>query len=342
MSEGATTQSTRSLGAATSVDPSIGRAADASAALRTRTVGRRREDRIIAVSALGQRAVDRAMLAARSAQPVLIIGPPGSGKSLLARAIHTWSADAGGSLEVLTTGAVPEPLQARELFGCSAGTYPALPDPFVGALERAEGGTLVVDGLETLAPSARATLIRVLTSGCFRPEGGAEERAVRARIVATSDRDLGDDLFGVAHESVHLAPLAERREDILPLAAHFLSLAAVDVGVEPVGFTAEARAALLEEAWPGNLSELRERIRQAVRLAGAGAVSAEALLLSAPSENLPSFRDAKRGFEARYVQAVLRLCDGNISQAARLARKDRKDFYDVIRRTGIDPSEFRR
>jgi two-component system response regulator GlrR len=108
-----------------------------------------------------------------------------------------------------------------------------------------------------------------------------------------------------------------------------------------VGFTVEARAALLAESWPGNARELAERVDQALRLTRSGAISAEALSIAAPPEQIPSFKDAKRAFERRYVTGLLRRCDGNISRAARLAKKDRKDFYDVIRRTGVDPTEFR-
>jgi two-component system response regulator GlrR len=86
---------------------------------------------------------------------------------------------------------------------------------------------------------------------------------------------------------------------------------------------------------------MRERIKQAVRLTGHGAISAEALMLATDSDDVPSFKDAKRAFETRYVTGLLRRCGGNISRAARLAKKDRKDFYDVIRRTGINPSDFR-
>jgi two-component system response regulator GlrR len=339
MSEGATSQNVSTFGAIEAIERGVG-ASDEAAVLRRS--GRRREDRIVVASGAAQRAIDRAILAARSAQPVLVTGAPGTGKSMLARAIHAWSADATAPLETLVCSAVPEPLQARELFGCTAGTYPALPGAHAGALERAAGGTLLLEGLDALASGVRAALARAFAQGSFRPEGAGEELSLRTRVVATSDRDLGELPLGVPHQAVDLPPLADRREDVLPLAAHFLSQAAAEAGVGAVGFTAEARDALLAETWPGNVAELRERVRQAVRLAGGGAIPAEALMLAASSEHVPSFREAKRAFEARYVETVLRLCDGNISQAARLARKDRKDFYDVIRRTGIDPSQFRR
>src|SRR5690606_5983642 len=155
-----------------------------------RKAGRRREDRIVAVSAATQRAVERAILAARGTQPVLVTGPPGAGKSMLARAVHAWSADAGAPIETLSCAAVPEPLQARALFGCVAGAYPALPEAFVGAIERATGGTLLLEGIDALAPAVRSALARALAQGVFRPEGGGDELAVRARIVATADREL--------------------------------------------------------------------------------------------------------------------------------------------------------
>jgi two-component system response regulator GlrR len=334
MAEGATSQG---LVPYEAID--VGSAHDGAGAIRR--AGRRRGDRIVAASAVAQRAIDQAMQAARSDRPVIVRGLAGSGKSMLARAVHAWSAVADGPLEALPCAAVPEPLQARELFGCAAGTYPAMPEAYVGALERAAGGTLLLEGLEALAPPVLAQLGRALGSLRFRPEGGGEERALSARLVATAERPFSDAPFGQPHVEVELPPLVERREDVLPLAAHFLALAAAESGIETVGFTPEARAALLAESWPGNVAELRERVRQAVRLSRGGAVSAEALLLAAPSDRVPSFREAKRAFEARYVETVLRLCDGNISQAARLARKDRKDFYDVIRRTGVDPAKFR-
>ncbi len=272
---------------------------------------------------------------------MLVSGPSGSGKSMLARAIHAWSPVATGPLEVMSCASVPEPLQGRELFGCVAGTYPALPEAYAGALARAEGGTLLLESLDALGADARRALARVLADSRYRPEGSSESLPVGARIVATTEGPLGDGAFAGPHQEIRLTSLAERPEDVLPLAAHFLARFAAEAGTTPVGFTADARSALLAEPWPGNVGELRERIRQAIALERGGAVSAEALLLAADSDEIPSFREAKRAFETRYVVTLLRRCEGNISQAARLAKKDRKDFYDVIRRTGVDPADFR-
>jgi two-component system response regulator GlrR len=140
---------------------------------------------------------------------------------------------------------------------------------------------------------------------------------------------------------VSLSALADRSEDILPLAVHFLAEQSAVEGPDPVGFTNDARRWLVDEPWLGNVKELRERIRQAVRLVGDGAISAEALMLATEGDEVPSFKEAKRAFETRYVEGLLRRCNGNISRAARLAKKDRKDFYDVIRRTGVEPGQFR-
>jgi two-component system response regulator GlrR len=237
---------------------------------------------------------------------------------------------------VLSTTIVPEGTVTRELFGAAGNGYE-------GALDRAAGGTLLIDGVERLAEAVRVLLSRAIGEGRYQRESESAPTPLRARIIATSSKLPERSPFGdTNHHPIRILPLAERPEDILPLAAHFLRLYADEEGVSAVGFTSEARSALLAESWPGNVRELGERVRQAVRLAGNGAVSAEALLLASPdSEQVPSFKEAKRAFETRYVIGLLRRCAGNISRAARLAKKDRKDFYDVIRRTGIDPTEFR-
>jgi len=307
-----------------------------------RPTGRRRDDRIVGASRATQEVVEQALSAAGGDLPIRIAGPSGSGKGHLAQTIHTWSQRSGVPLVAVSCAAVAEALLGRELFGCEAATYPTLPEEYDGALSRAGSGTIVIDHIDRLPTPLQDTLTKAIADRRYQREGDATMIPLHARVIVTCLESNGHSPFAnVPSQTIALPPLADRAEDILPLAAHFLRLHAEAEGLEAVGFTADARTALLAEPWPGNVRELRERVRQAVRLAGNGAISAEALLLSTDAAEVPSFKEAKRAFETRYVIGLLRRCDGNISRAARLAKKDRKDFYDVIRRTGIDPAEFR-
>jgi len=310
--------------------------------LAERPVGRRREDRIVGASRATQNVLEQASSAARSPLPVLIWGQPGSGREFVARAIHAWGPRAGAPFVTLACGAIPDALQAREMFGCADGVHALLPAAHDGLLARADAGTAFLDDLDRLRPEPRDALRRALAEGSFLREGASTKEPVRARVIATASAPLAAEPFGeLPHHRIELLPLAERREDVLPLAAHFLAAFSEELRTPAIGFSPDARAYLLAETWPGNVRELRARVREAARLCGGGAISAEALLLAAEDDDIPSFKDAKRAFEARYVMGLLRRCGGNISRAARLAKKDRKDFYDVIRRTGVDPSNFR-
>jgi two-component system response regulator GlrR len=293
---------------------------------------------VVGAARVIQDLVEQARIAARSDQPVWITGPEGAGKQHFARAIHAWSRRSAGPIVVVSCSALPADAIGREIFGAAGGDGR---DERPGALARSANGTLVLAAADRLSAPVREALARALRDGRFTREGDGAPVPLRARLIATSvprePRPFGE----LAVHEIELPSLVERREDVLPLAAHFLRIAAEEEGVKAVGFTADARAALLAEPWPGNVRELGERVRQAVRLAGDGAVSAEALLLAADGEDVPSFKEAKRAFETRYVVGLLRRCNGNISRAARLAKKDRKDFYDVIRRTGVNPADFR-
>ncbi len=279
-----------------------------------------------------QEVVDQASAISRSDDLVLISGPSGSGRKHVARAIHQWSARAGGPLIELQLAGTSEAVQLRELFGDGSAANP-------GALARAEGGTLLIESADQLSSTVLGRLSEALRGG---PRGRVLATATATALATPQGENaaanLGRQLGG---HSIQLASLADRTEDILPLAAHFLAEFGAEEAVEIVGFSADARRWLIEEPWTGNVRELRERIRQAIRLSGQGAISAESLMLSTEGDEVPSFKDAKRAFETRYVEGLLRRCSGNISRAARMAKKDRKDFYDVIRRTGVDPGEFR-
>jgi two-component system, NtrC family, response regulator GlrR len=311
--------------------------------VRSRAAGRRREDHIVGASAATRALLQAATAAARTDLTVLLVGPSGSDKELVARAIHTWGPRADQPFEVLSCAAIPEALQRRELFGCVEDVYPALPGEHAGGLDRCAGGTLVLERIDLLRGDALADLTRALTERSYRREGSASPRPLQTRVICTLDGSSieAPRFEEVPNHEIRLVPLAERPEDILPLAAHFLAAFSEEAGFPVVGFTPEARTSLLSETWLGDVRELRERIRQAVRLAVGGAVGAEALLLARDGEPVPSFKEAKRAFESRYVESLLRRCGGNISRAARLAKKDRKDFYDVIRRTGVNPESFR-
>ncbi len=321
---------------------SSGAGKEAGGSIRTHPAGRRREDRIVGATRATRDLVAQATAAARSDLPVILVGPPGSDKDLVARAIHAWGRRSESAFEVLSCSAIPELLQSREIFGCAAGVYPALPAAYAGALEGASGATLLLEGVDALRSDLLAAVLEAISERAFRREGENASRPLEARVIGTADAALPElSSASFPHHAIKIIPLADRREDVLPLAAHYLRAFAEDASVEPVGFTADARVCLMSEVWPGDVRELRERIRHAVRLAGNGAVSAEALMLAKDAEEVPSFKEAKRAFETRYVVGLLRRCGGNISRAARLAKKDRKDFYDVIRRTGVDPSQFR-
>ena len=299
---------------------------DGGALAAARATGRRRTDRLISASAAMQAVVDQASAIARGDDLVIVRGQSGTGRKHVARAIHQWSARAGGPLVELPLGGTSESAQARELFGDGTSSQP-------GALARAQGGTLLLEGADQLSNIAATRLIEALH--------GAVAGPARPRLLATLSEGSETPLSALGGVQIEIAPLSARTEDILPLAAHFLAEFAAEESLEVIGFSADARRWLVEEPWSGNVRELRERIRQAIRLAGQGAISAEALMLSTEGDEVPSFKDAKRAFETRYVEGLLRRCSGNISRAARMAKKDRKDFYDVIRRTGVDPGEFR-
>jgi two-component system response regulator GlrR len=298
-----------------------------------RPLGRRRGDRIVGGSRATQQLVERTTAAARSDLPVLIHGPAGAGKKFIARAIHAWSDRASGPYRVINCGSLTPSAQARELFGGEG---------VAGALAELAGGTIVLADPEDLPAPVRKALLEAVRERSFRPEGSAAAVHLKARVVAVTSSGENRLLGDLPHHEIEVVGLDARREDILPLAAQFLVVFAEEAGLRPVGFTSDAREFLTAEEWHGHVRELEERVRQAVRIAGNGAISAEALMLAAESAEVPSFKEAKRAFETRYVEGLLRRCAGNISRAARLAKKDRKDFYDVIRRTGVDPQQFRR
>ncbi|MEE9280457.1 MAG: sigma 54-interacting transcriptional regulator [Myxococcota bacterium] len=318
---------------------------------------RRRGDRLVGTSRSVQRAQEQIAVAGRGRFPVFITGEEGVDKELVARLIHAASEWATGGFFALDASLVPETLLGRELLGSELAAIASLPAEAEGAFTRVGSGTVLLEHVEAVPKELQQTLAVAIEEGRYRRLGGGESRALESRLIASSIEPLESltSSGGIVPElsrrlvlNIELDALRDRRDDILPLAAHALAVAREEIEHElgrpcPVrGFTREALERLREHNWPGNERELREQIRSALRLARGEEVGTEDLLLGGEStDQIASFRDAKRAFEHEYVTRILRLCKGNISRAARIAKKDRKDFYDVMRRNSIDPQEFR-
>jgi two-component system response regulator GlrR len=297
--------------------------------------------------------------AARERCPLWIHGEDGVDRDLVAREVHGTSPWANGSFDTIDLSGLPPELVRREVYGAEPGVFSELPEAHRGALERADRGTLLLEGVEATPKEVQEDLSAALGSGRFTKLGARAEQPIECRVIATGSkpvrdlvrsgrlvRGLGERLAAL---EIEVPPLRSHTEDIPLIAARVLAEARDALEAETGrpcrirGFSPSALERLASYPWPGNERELREQIRAAVSIALGEQIEPEDLMLGwSSADQIPSFRDAKRAFEREYVTRLLRICRGNISRAARIARKDRKDFYDVMRRNEINPTEFRR
>jgi two-component system response regulator GlrR len=300
-----------------------------------------------------QQVLAEARLVAQSEASVLIEGASGTGKELLARAIHAASARAAAPFVAVNCGAIPEGLIESELFGHVRGAFTGASRDRRGLFEEARGGTLFLDEIAELPLAMQVKLLRVLQEREVRPVGS--DRAVKTdvRIVAASHRRLEEEV--AAHRfredlyyrlnvvKLQLPPLADRREDVALLAQHFLATLAQRYGKIVTGFAAGGLETLAAAAWPGNVRQLQNVVEKCVVLSTSPLVPAalvERALANQPHELLP-FDEARRQFERDYLVQLLKLTTGNVSQAARLARRNRTDFYALLARHQLEPGDFK-
>ena len=265
--------------------------------------------------------------------PVLITGPNGAGKEVLADIIHANSAVRSGPYLKVNLGALPQELIEAELFGTEAGAFTGA-RARVGRFEAADGGTLFLDELGNLSPAGQAKLLRVLQTGEFARLGSNVTRRTRVRMIAATNTDLRaairdgrfrEDLYYRLNViELELAPLARRREDILPLARHFLG-----GGHE---LAPEAERALLRHAWPGNVRELQNVIRRACLLSGTPLIGPEALALPA-AEAAESA--AEPSLDRATVEQALDRAAGVVAHAARDLGLSRQALYRRMEKLGI-------
>lgn len=294
---------------------------------------------------------------AQSDVGVQISGETGTGKELCARAIHYLGPRAGKPFLPVNCGAIPAELVENELFGHVRGAFTGATLTHGGLIGEANGGTLFLDEIDCLPLQAQIKLLRFVQEKEFRQLGSSKTRKADVRIIAATNSDLGkavkegkfrQDLF-YRLSIVHLAlpPLRERLEDILLLAGHFLAEFAADAGKDVLDLAPEALQKLEQYEWPGNVRELENVVRRAVIFAKSKIIAGDDIDL--PRHAVPpepsSFRTEKAkviaDFERRFMQGLLQTYQGNITQAANAARKNRRAFWELIRKHNIDVQKYK-
>ncbi len=304
---------------------------------------------IITRSALMEEKLAQAHMVAGTDARVLLTGESGTGKELLARAIHKASPRRSKPFVVVNCATTDEDQLDIELFGRaeSAGTRASR-----GVWLSAEGGTLLLDEVGELAPRLQQKLMRCLQENMVRPSGSVDGIPANVRVMSCSCRDLQqlitagqfrEDLYyrlNVVH--IDLPSLVRRREDIPVLAAHFMEQLAQG-GNERKIFAPEALELLATSEWPGNVRQLSNVVRQTCALAQTPIVPVELVeqSLGGVHSKLPSFDEARDEFTRGYLSQILQITGGNVSQAARLAKRNRTDFYKLLGRHQLVPDDFK-
>ncbi len=294
-----------------------------------------------------------ARMVARSDASVMLRGESGTGKELLAQAIHQASPRAAHPFIAVNCGAIPEALLESELFGHVKGAFTDASSNHKGLFQAAEGGTLLLDEIGDMPLALQVKLLRVLQERVVRPLGSSQSIPVNVRILSATHRDLDaamaegqfrtDLYYRLNVVTLTLPPLAERREDIALLANHFLVKLAGKYGKRLSGFAPEALKALTTAAWPGNVRQLYNVVEQVCALASTPLIPLALIqrALRSPSVQVLTLADARQRFEREYLVGLLKLTDGNVADAARLADRNRTEFYRLMQKHGLTPSHFK-
>jgi two-component system, NtrC family, response regulator GlrR len=294
-----------------------------------------------------------AKLVASSDASVLISGESGTGKELLAQAIHRASPRAAKPFVAVNCGAIPEALLESELFGHVKGSFTGALTNHRGLFVTAGGGTLFLDEIGDMPPALQVKLLRVVQERSVRPVGSSQSVPVDVRILSATNRNLDsamadgqfrEDLYYRLNVvSLRLPPLRERREDIPLLANHFLARLSEKYGRRFNGFAPDAMKALTTAGWPGNVRQLHNVVEQVCALTTTPLISLALVqrALRVPTMEVLSYAEARQRFERDYLVGLLKLTDGNAADAARLAERNRTEFYRLLQKHGLTPGQFR-
>jgi two-component system, NtrC family, response regulator GlrR len=290
---------------------------------------------------------------------LLILGETGTGKEVFARAIHYCSPRAGKPFIPVNCGAIPVDLLENEFFGHECGAFTSANSYRRGILKEADGGTLFLDEVDSLPPLAQVKLLRFLQDGQFRPLGSASICRADVRVIAASNANLTESLetgrfrkdlyYRLNVLTLKLPALREREDDIVLLARHFLAKYTDKFRTPTREFSPEALEKLLYHTWPGNVRELENVIQRAVVLASNAAIQANDICIqagntcatevSADRSTTQNFQQLKAHaiaqFEKNYVRRMLIMHGGNITKAAQGAGKERRTFWQLMRKHGL-------
>ena len=295
----------------------------------------------------------KARLVADSDVSVFIYGESGSGKELLARAIHRASRRRAEPFVAINCGAIPEQLLESELFGHVRGSFTGAVRDHEGLFQTANKGTLFLDEIGDMPLPLQVKLTRVLQERQVRPVGSTQSYDVDVRLISATHRNIEaemaagnfrDDLYyRINVVALHLPVLAERREDIPVLANHFLTRIAQKYQRSIAGFAPDAIEILVSAPWPGNVRQLYNVVEQSVALATTPLIPVSLVqqAIQHQQSEFASFEDARRKFERDYLAQILRITEGNVTQAARLAKRNRTEFYKLLQRHQLDPKLFK-
>ena len=297
--------------------------------------------------------MEEARVVAASDASVLIRGESGTGKEVLARAIHRASPRAKAPFVAINCGAIPEQLLESELFGHIRGSFTGAVSEHAGLFKAADGGTLFLDEIGDMPLPLQVKLLRVLQDRAVRPVGATRTEPVDVRVLSATHRDLEAALAeGLFREDLYyrldvvtltLPRLEERREDIPLLTAYFIQQLIKKYNKGIVGIAPEALEALVGAAWPGNIRQLFNVVEQSCALATTPLITLPLIqrALRSPTMEAMTYADAKQRFERNYLVQLLKLTDGNVADAARIADRNRTEFYRLLQKYELTPSMFR-
>jgi two-component system response regulator GlrR len=295
----------------------------------------------------------RAKLVAKSDASVFIRGESGTGKELLARAIHQASQRSGEPFVAINCGAIPEQLLESELFGYIKGSFTGATRDHKGLFLAANRGTLFLDEIGDMPLPLQVKVLRTLQEREIRPVGSVEHCAVDVRIISASHRDIEAEMatgnfredlyYRLNVVTLQLPPLGVRRDDIPLLAHHFLGELSRKYGKAAASYSPEAIELLVAAAWPGNVRQLHNVVEQSVALATTPVIPATLVQQAIQTQlrEYASFEDARRDFERNYLAQLLKITEGNVAQASRLAKRNRTEFYKLLQRHQLEPKMFK-